>query len=165
MCPKNKQKRYSALVEAMSGEDYTHEAGLAFERHVIGLFGKDFKIRWMREGATKEEVDFSPDLEVEHIETGDVFGVECKYRASHFMGRLPWAKEYQLKKYSRYREKTGRLLFIVIGLGGTPERPDYMYCVPAWEAKATMLDVDGIKRHRRSPLRRFRWDSREKRLV
>jgi hypothetical protein len=142
----------------------SHAAGLAFERHVIGLFGRDFKVSWIREGASKEEVDLGPDLKVRHIASGDVFGVECKYRASHYLGRLPWAKEYQLRKYARYRE-AGKLLFIVIGLGGTPERPDYMYCIPAWQATHTMLDADSLKRYRRDPLRKFRWDERERRLI
>jgi hypothetical protein len=68
-------------------DDPTHVSGLAFERHVIGLFGKDFTVlKWMHE-ASKEEIDFSPDLE---ISCGiEVFGVECKYRASHFLGRIP----------------------------------------------------------------------------
>jgi hypothetical protein len=142
----------------------SHKAGLDFERHVVDLFGKDFKVRWLREGATKDEVDLSPDLEVEYAGSGDVFGVECKYRASHYLGRLPWAKEYQLRKYGRYRE-AGHRLFIVIGLGGTPERPDYMYCIPAWQATRTMLDADRLKRYRRDPLRKFRWDSEERRLI
>ncbi len=145
-------------------QDPTHEAGLAFEKHVIGLFGKEFKVRWIREAAAKEEVDLKPDLEVEHAASGGVFGVECKYRASHYLGRLPWAKEYQLRKYGRYRE-AGRALFIVIGLGGTPERPEYMYCIPAWQAARTMLDADGLKRYRRDPMRKFRWDPAERRLV
>lgn len=142
----------------------THVSGLAFERHVAGLFGKDFKIlKWMQEGATKEQVDFSPDLEVEHVESGDTFGVECKYRSSR-LNKLPWAKEYQLKKYGRYRE-AGKPLFIVIGLGGTPEKPDYMYCVPAWKATHTTLDADSLKRYRRDPLRKFRWDTRGRQLI
>ncbi len=146
-------------------QDPTHAAGLEFERHVISLFDKDFRIlKWMREGASKEEVDFNPDLEVEHIRSGDEFGVECKYRASHFLGRLPWAKDYQLKKYARYRE-AGRALFIVIGLGGTPERPGYMYCIPAWQAARTMLDTDSLKRYRRDPARKFRWDPAGRRLI
>jgi hypothetical protein len=143
--------------------DDSHAAGLAFEKHVMGLFGKDFKVRWMRE-ASKEEVDLNPDLEVEYAATGDAFGVECKYRASHFLGRIPWAKEYQLRKYGRYRG-SGKRLFIVIGLGGTPEKPDYMYCVPAWQAVSTMLDIDLLKRYRRDPARKFRWDPAERRLV
>jgi len=145
--------------------DPTHAAGLAFEQHVLGLFGKDFEVKWIRDGATKEEVDFNPDLEVRHVASGAVFGVECKYRASHFLGRLPWAKEYQLKKYDRYREVTGRLLFVIIGLAGTPEKPDYMYCVPAWRAGATMLDTDSLKRYRRDPRRKFRWDEKAHQLI
>jgi len=142
-------------------EDPTHVAGATFERHVAGLFGKEFRIlKWMLEGATKEEVDFSPDLEIQHIKTGRIFGVECKYRSSHFLGRLAWAKEYQLKKYDRYRQQTGYPLFIVIGLGGTPEKPDYMYFVPAWQAGQTLLNTDALKRYRRDPRRKFHWDER-----
>jgi hypothetical protein len=146
-------------------QDPTHTAGIEFEKHVVGLFGSDFKvIKWMGEGASKEEVDLNPDLEVEHTWSGEVFGVECKYRASHYLGRLAWAKEYQLKKYDRYRE-TGRALFIVIGLGGTPVKPGYMYCIPAWQAAHTMLDADSLKRFRRDPMRKFRWDPAGRRLV
>jgi hypothetical protein len=115
-------------------------------------------------GAAKEEVDLNPDLEVEYAPTGDSFGVECKYRASHFLGRIPWAKEFQLRKYGHYRE-SGKRLFIIIGLGGTPESPDYMYCIPAWQAVSTMLEVDYIKRYRRDPERKFRWDRAERRLL
>jgi hypothetical protein len=147
-------------------EDPTHAAGLEFEEYVAGLFGRDFRVlRWMRDGASKEEVDFKPDFEVEHVASGTAFGVECKYRSSHFLGRLSWAKEYQLDKYSRYREKTGRRLYIVIGLGGRPGMPDYLYCVPSWQAGHTMLDADALKRYRRDPRRKFRWDAGAKALT
>lgn len=147
--------------------DPTHAAGLAFERHVMGLFGKDFKIlSWMQDGTrTKEEIDFSPDLVVQHIESGEVFGVECKYRSTHFFGKLTWAKEYQLKKYDRYRATTGHKLFIVIGLGGTPEKPDYMYCIPAWQATRALIDKDSVKRYRRDPRRKFKRDPRTHQLT
>ncbi len=141
----------------------TFAAGLEFERHVAGLFGKEFRVKWMRE-ATKEEVDLNPDLEVEHIGSGEAFGVECKYRASHYLGRLSWAKEYQLRKYGRYRG-TGRRLFVVIGLGGAPDKPDYMYLIPAWQAGHTMLPADRLKRYRRDPMRKFGWDTRERRPI
>jgi hypothetical protein len=142
-------------------EDPTHVAGVEFEKYVVSLFGRDFRIlSWMQdESATREEIDFKPDLEVEHVASGTAFGVECKYRSSHFLGRLAWAKEYQLNKYDRYREKTGRRLFIVIGLGGRPDKPDYVYCIPAWQAAHTMLDTDALKRYRRDPRRKFRWDA------
>jgi hypothetical protein len=149
----------------MPGEDPTHVSGLEFEEHVKSLFGRDFEVKWIRDGATKEEVDLNPDLEVRHVASGEVFGVECKYRASHFLGRLPWAKEYQLKKYDRYVDVTGRRLFIIIGLGGTPKKPGYMYCVPSWQAGATMLDRDALKRYRRDPGRKFRWDERARQLI
>jgi hypothetical protein len=147
-------------------EDPTHVAGDAFEKYVVGMFGKDFHIlRWMQEGAGKEEIDFKPDLEIESVRSKEIFGVECKYRSSHYLGRLSWAKEYQLKKYDRYREKTGYRLFIIIGLGGTPEKPDYMYCIPAWQAAHTMLDADSLKRYRRDPRRKFRWDATTRMLA
>ena len=89
--------------------DPTHVAGYAFERHVIGLLGKDFRVMsWMGDGARgREEIDFSPDLVVEHLPTGTVIGIECKFRSTLFGGNISWAKEYQPAKYRRFADATG----------------------------------------------------------
>lgn len=146
----------------MSGStDPTHAAGHAFERHVIGLFGgKDFKVlRWMQDGLRpREEIDVSPDLVVEHVPTGVVLGIECKFRSGLFEGNIAWAKEYQPAKYQRYAERTGHRVFIVIGVGGAPGDPDYMYCLPLWQARFNFLDPSVLKRYRRSPRRKFTYD-------
>lgn len=142
------------------GADPTHEAGAAFEKYVVGLFGGDFRIlQWMGQGASREDIDAGPDLVVEHLPTGTVFGVECKYRATLFKGRLGWAKEYQPAKYRRYAEATGRRVFVVIGVGGSPGRPDYLYCLPLWQAGRNRLDPAALKRYRRGPRRKFAYDA------
>jgi len=140
--------------------DPTHEAGYAFERHVIGLLGKDFKIvRWMQDGArSREEIDFCPDLVVEHLPSGAVIGIECKYRSTLFEGNISWAKEYQPAKYQKYAQATGHRIFVVIGIGGTPGRPDYMYCLPLWQARHNRLKPAELKRYRRDPRRKFAYD-------
>ncbi|OPY25736.1 MAG: hypothetical protein A4E28_02959 [Methanocella sp. PtaU1.Bin125] len=140
--------------------DPTHAAGHAFERHVIGLLGKDFRIvSWMSDGARgREEIDFSPDLVVEHLPSGTVIGIECKYRSTLFGGNISWAKEYQPAKYRRFTTATGFRVFVVVGTGGTPERPQYMYCLPLWQARHNRLNPAGLKRYRRDPLRKFSYD-------
>lgn len=145
----------------MPDTDPTHAMGYAFEKHVLGLLKKEFDVvRWMQDGAsTKEEIDFSPDIVVKNKKTGAVAGIECKFRSTHFKGRISWAKEYQLKKYERFKDKAGCPLFIVIGLGGTPEKPGYMYCVPLWQAAHRSLDADSLKRYRRNPQRPFTWSA------
>lgn len=141
-------------------KDDTHRLGYEFEKHVIGLLGKEFKIiSWMQDGLRqKKEVDFCPDLTVEHLPTGEKFGMECKFRSSLYQGSISWAKEYQLGKYDRFKESTGYRMFIVIGLGGTPDNPDYMYCIPLWQARHNILNVSGLKRYRRNSRRPFTWD-------
>lgn len=142
--------------------DPTHALGYRFERHVIGLFGKKFRVvRWARDGTwTKEDVDFYPDLEIEHLPTGTVFGVEAKFRSTLFEGNISWAKEYQMGKYERYADRSGHRLFIVIGIGGRPESPEYMYCLPLWQArKANILNPTLLKRYRRNPRRVFDYDA------
>ncbi len=145
----------------MMVEDPTHALGYAFEKHVLRLLEKEFEVvRWMRDGtSTKEEIDFSPDIVVRNKKTGAIAGIECKFRSTHFRGQISWAKEYQLKKYERFKEKAGCQLFIVIGLGGTPESPDSMYCVPLWQAASRRLDADALKRYRRNPQRPFAWSA------
>lgn len=148
--------------------DPTHAAGLAFERYVIGLFGKDFTIlNWIQDGSerARSEIDFMPDLLIRHNPTGDVFAVECKFRSSRFEGSISWAKEYQIGKYDRYRNATGNQVFIVIGLKGEPEAPGYMYCIPLWQARGNILDTLGLKRYRRDPRRKFVWDKKAGGLI
>jgi hypothetical protein len=140
--------------------DPTHEAGYAFEKHIISLLSRDFRvIAWMGDGArTREEIDRNPDLIVEHVPSGTVIGIECKFRSTLFGGNISWAKEYQPSKYRRFAEQTGHKMFVVIGVGGTPERPDYMYSLPLWQAGRNRLDPDDLKRYRRDPHRKFSYD-------
>jgi len=140
--------------------DPTHEAGYAFEKHVMDLLSREFRvIGWMGDGQrAREEIDFSPDLVVEHIPTGTVIGIECKFRSTLFEGNISWAKEYQPAKYRKFAEHTGHKTFVVIGVGGIPERPDYMYCLPLWQARHNRLKPDDLKRYRRDPRRKFTYD-------
>ena len=147
------------MLGRMHDTDPTHRLGLAFEKHVMRLLERDFEvIGWMGDGRhTKDEVDFSPDIVAKNRKTGAFVGVECKFRSTHFLGRIAWAKEYQLKKYGRFREEADCPLFIVIGLGGVPDKPDYMYAVPLWQATHNQLKTNELKRYRRNPLRPFEW--------
>lgn len=140
--------------------DPTHAAGYAFERHVIDLLSRDFEvISWMQDGArTREEIDRSPDLVVRHRPTGTVLGIECKFRSTLFGGNISWAKEYQPAKYRKFAEQTGHKTFVIIGVGGSGDRPDYMYCLPLWQAGHNMLKPRDLKRYRRDPRRKLSYD-------
>jgi hypothetical protein len=141
--------------------DATHALGHNFEKHVVSLFSKGFRVvKWIQDGSDRprDEIDFYPDLIIEHLPTKRLIGVECKFRSSLFKGNISWAKEYQLSKYERFKEKSGMPLFIIIGVGGSPKHPDTMYCLPLWQVKNNILKTDGLKRYRRDPRRNFIWD-------
>ena len=141
-------------------DDRTHAAGYAFERHVIGLLGPEFRVvAWMGDGArTREEIDLSPDLVVEHRPSGAVIGIECKFRSTLYGGLISWAKEYQPSKYRKFAGQTGHRVFVVIGIGGRPDDPEYMYCLPLWQARFNRLKPGELKRYRRNPRRRLSFD-------
>ncbi len=165
-CPRDGGGRHGTFMpcegahSVMDFRDPTHAAGYAFERHVIGLLSRDFRVvRWMQDGArAREEIDRSPDLVVEHVRTGTVLGIECKFRSSLYGGDISWAKEYQPAKYRKYAEATGHRTFVVIGVGGTPDAPRYMYCLPLWRADRNRLDPRELKRYRRDPRRKLVYD-------
>jgi hypothetical protein len=92
------------------------------------------------------------------IPSGAMIGIECKYRSTLFRGDISWAKEYQPAKYRRFAGETGFRVFVVIGVGGTPESPQYMYCLPLWQAGRNRLKPRELKLYRRDPERKLAYD-------
>jgi LPXTG-motif cell wall-anchored protein len=137
-------------------EETEAEKGRAFENYVVSRFNKEyFELKEWRSDKYHEGVYATssqlPDLEY-HFRTKSQFAkfaVECKWRAEFFKGRIEWAKGYQLSNYRDYERKRNIDVFVIIGLGGTPENPQSVYVVPLREIRSNVLTEHQLKQYYR----------------
>lgn len=87
------------------------------------------------------------------------FSVECKYRASLYKGKYNWAKKKQMDRYKQFMKKEGHPVFVVMGLGGKPDNPDKMYCVPLDEIKYVGLYPKILEPYEKNPGKNFFLDT------
>ena len=149
-----------------------HKRGKDFEKVVIDLFNKT---EWNIEDWTRDvsgdagrlvRSDMNPDVIVSHKETGRQFAIECKYRSKFGKGKfeekkgfgvgIEWANKSQIKNYKRFEEKKRIPVYILIGFGGSPNRPERMFLA---QLKAVMSYESILKRYledfERSPKDKF----------
>ena len=147
------------------------EKGDAFEKYVVKRFSrKHFKIKEWRgdkyvDGVYAESNRY-PDLEIGFTlrDKQDVFAVECKWRKSSFNGELRWGENYQLEQYQKFSEHKNLPVFIIIGVGGSPSDPKYLYVIPLQDVKSHILNTSDIKRFLKTDDRDFYWSLEERTL-
>ena len=127
--------------------DDSVEKGDAFETYVVNLFSEEyFKIsEWTSDISRKHnrfvESDCNPDLVMRYNykNIDERFCIECKFRSNLYKGKLSWSNHSQIERYKNYANEKDLPVFIVIGLGGYPDNPDRMFCIPLEEAKYPAL--------------------------
>jgi len=92
---------------------------------------KDWRSDKYVEGVYAEST-LDPDLV---IECGDGptrirFAVECKWRRRFLGDTLIWGKPEHLRRYQRYADEHGILVYLLLGVGGSGKNPDEIYLVP-----------------------------------
>ncbi len=135
-------KQSAAHVPAAKEEQATSkEKGDAFENYVISKFNqKFFKLKDMRsdkgiKGFYPESNQY-PDLLLEYKLSSIKFAVECKWRADWWKRddgeeSIDWAGgEKKIQNYNEYAEKNNVPVFVAIGVGGTPDKPEQLFVAP-----------------------------------
>lgn len=89
----------------------------------------------MRKYDVYVESDSGPDLKIRHEPTQEEFYIECKYRSNLQKGKYKWTNDEQRKRYLDFDSKNKEPFYIALGLGGSPSKPDKVYCVPLREAR------------------------------
>jgi hypothetical protein len=114
------------------------EKGLLFEKFVVNRFrqsGASFK--WIDATSDKwvdgyyPESNMNPDLQFE-FRTGSrsyPLSVECKYR-SNSRGTIFITTDDQRERYKAFANKKKTEVFLVLGLGGTPDEPSELFVIP-----------------------------------
>lgn len=132
------EKGEQAKENNSSTEEEAVKKGRAFENYVVKKFdSKYFELIEWRSDKFHEGIYASssklPDLEYQftlkkHTER---FAVECKYRSSALNGIVEFANDKQLKRYQEYAKEKEFPVFIVLGVGGQPDKPERLFIIPA----------------------------------
>ncbi|EOQ94799.1 hypothetical protein LEP1GSC195_1376 [Leptospira wolbachii serovar Codice str. CDC] len=151
------------------------ETGHEFEQYVAELFtdqGNYFSIlEWTPDNSIKHknfrvESNQNPDLVIQYNPTKEKFAVECKFRSGLYKNKmnqvvLKWSYSEQIKRYKQFSQERKIPVFIVIGLGGEPDEPEYMFCIPLEEAKYPELFTSILEKFERPSDRNFFWKNRK----
>ena len=106
-----------------------------FPRSKYGLLYKNYD--YLTSQVFSIETSREPDFKFKSVKTELEFFIEAKYRSRFYSGKLEWCKTYQLRRYQVLNKATP--LFIVIGAGGAPSTPEYVFLVPMRVIKYTVL--------------------------
>lgn len=100
--------------------------GNAFEDYIYGKLDRAIVARRVRETAYSfPDIVCSSTRGTETFE----FAVECKYRSTDGETVRICDSKKQLEKYQKYHREQ-RILFIALGVGGEPDRPEKVFIVP-----------------------------------
>lgn len=132
------------------------EVGYAFEKWVVGKFNQYyFKIMEWRgdkyhEGRGAESNKF-PDLELSFTSNTEYerFAIECKWRSNYIDSNIYWAKQTQLVNYKEFEEVSGKKVFVIIGVGGSPNNPKDVYIIPLKEISSIIFHISELLPYKR----------------
>lgn len=120
--------------------------GESFEHFVLDRFeDKEFAIvemthKFAGPGYRYVESDLNPDFTLRHRATDIVFAVEAKYRSNLVENdMLEWCNEEQLVRYNIFSIERSIPVYIIIGLGGSPDFPGELFLIPLEEARYPKL--------------------------
>ena len=145
-----------------NNEEY-YKKGVSFEQYVVNLFDdsyftvSDYTRDSSKHLNRKVESDQNPDLTMRYKKTNELFSIECKFRSSANNDKVNWARNDQIINYLSYAAKNRRPTFVVIGLGGSPDNPNRMFCLPIEEAKYPDLFISMLRKYERNPSDNFFW--------
>lgn len=143
-------------------ENSNEKKGNDFENYIVDLFGikKGYftLMEWRPDKISNKsniyaKSNFFPDLhyEIKNNNIAYQFAVECKYR-SRTASIIKIAIDRQLENYRNFSNDKKCPVFIILGLGGSPQNPNELFIIPLNRAKEEMpydqLKTEFIKKNR-----------------
>lgn len=111
--------------------------GYEFEKFVVSKFDRSYFSLFFWNGDKQVNgiypvTSCNPDLEFDyHDSSGPIlFAVECKWRGGFVENKVEWATHDQIERYKTYERSSGRVVFVVLGIGGEPANPSELFIVP-----------------------------------
>lgn len=131
--------KYAKESEPTSEEQDNLRMEYEFEDYVHNILcsQKQFEIEtWNTDYHKNIRSSKYPDFVITYKPKKERFAIECKYLKNfHFHDKInqdvmKWTTQEQIDCYCDYSIKEGIPITIVIGLGGKPNEPESMYCIP-----------------------------------
>ena len=144
-----------SFLKAIARRMPPQEKGFVFEKYVLSRFNKyEYRLHEWRSdkylrGWGWPTSNSRPDLELEHIQTGTRFAVECKYQTAKPSAFLVWTTPKKLDNYIRHQNEKPMPVFIAIGLGGEPSNPSAFYVAPLKCMKYPDVTIEYLKQFQR----------------
>jgi len=132
------------------------EKGYEFEKYVLSQFSKhEYRLHEWRSdkylrGWGGPPSNSNPDLELEHIQSGERLAVECKYRTHLSDKKFVWATPHKHKKYISFQQTTHIPVYVAFGLGGKPMAPAFFAVMPLVDIQYPGLYIDVMAPYRRN---------------
>jgi hypothetical protein len=147
-------------LRAIFGKPRSYSTGEKFERYSRKYIftQNNFKLLQKTHPYRNTRANYvpsaDPDFKFLDLNKGKVFFVEAKYRASFFKGQVNWCTDKQLSSYNR--RSLEYPVFILLGVGGTPERPAFLSLIPLQQAQYNILFQRHLEKYSISPRRQVR---------
>ena len=132
------------------------EKGDLFEKWVVSKFSREYFTlkEWRSDKGVKgvyAEANQHPDLIFEfHLrEVKKTFAVECKWRQNYYKGGVQWTKKGQLQRYLTFSEEKEIPVFVVIGVGGSPDSPEELFVAPLTALKFVHATAEHLDKFRK----------------
>ena len=156
----NKKHKSHTILETTKNINITNNnfninpenKGLVFENYIVSLFSKDYFI--VKDATSDKSFDGrhvesnkNPDLILEiSTSAGKAkFAVECKYRST-LNKKFPveFCKDYQLKNYQNYGIEMGLDVFLALGVGGSPSKPEELFVFSLKNLKENTISFEQL---------------------
>ena len=128
-------------------EPTSFEKGNLFESYIADKFPKKHYLlqEWTSDKTSSSGKwavsNLNPDLKFLELSSNKEFCVECKYRKNDEVH----IEERQLRRYRAIAAKTKIPVFLALGTGGKPNRPECLYLIPIYVTKG-VSDLNTIKK-------------------
>ena len=140
------EKRREEERKEYERQQRMYRRGNDFEDYVIGMFDPE-RFDLIHRTPTNDDTNgrfvhsmVYPDLRFRERSTGRRFWVEVKFRShTEDRGSITWCSDNQLRNYKRTMYESRDPVFIMIGLGGTTQDPDKVFCLDLARINFTTL--------------------------
>jgi hypothetical protein len=148
--------------------EISKEKGDTFEKYVVSRLDKqNFDLlEWQGDkyynGAYPRR-NLNPDIVVALRNKKVQIALECKWRSKFYHDKIEWASSEQLQRYREYEGKYRVPVFIVIGIGGEPIKPEEVYVVPLSRMKFAFAAKEYLQKFKHVEIERnFFYDQSER---